>query len=87
MAFSASPIAADGRVYFASEDGDVFVAKAGPEYVELGKHSMNKVDHGNAGNLRWLDHRPDTAASVTGIGDYEAIGSLMTRRHRPLALG
>jgi outer membrane protein assembly factor BamB len=42
-AFAASPVAADGRLYFASEDGDVFVAKAGPEYVELGKYSMNEV--------------------------------------------
>jgi outer membrane protein assembly factor BamB len=42
-AFAASPIAADGRLYFASEDGDVFVVKAGAEYVELGKHSMNEV--------------------------------------------
>jgi outer membrane protein assembly factor BamB len=42
-AFAASPIAADGRLYFASEDGDVFVAKAGREYVELGKFSMDEV--------------------------------------------
>ena len=42
-AFSASPVAADGRLYFANEDGDVFVVKAGSEYVELGKHSMNEV--------------------------------------------
>jgi outer membrane protein assembly factor BamB len=42
-AFSASPVAADGRLYFANEDGDVFVVKAGPEYIELGKHSMNEV--------------------------------------------
>lgn len=42
-AFSASPIAADGRLYFASEDGDVFIAKAGPEYIELAKHSLNEV--------------------------------------------
>jgi outer membrane protein assembly factor BamB len=41
--FSASPVAADGRLYFASEDGDVFVAKAGPEYIELGKYSLNEV--------------------------------------------
>lgn len=41
--FSASPVAADGRLYFASEDGDVFVAKAGAEYVELGKYSLNEV--------------------------------------------
>jgi outer membrane protein assembly factor BamB len=43
VAFAASPIAADGRLYFASEDGDVYIAKAGPEYVELGKHTMNEV--------------------------------------------
>jgi outer membrane protein assembly factor BamB len=30
--FSASPVAAGGRVYFSSEDGDVFVIKAGPVY-------------------------------------------------------
>lgn len=28
--FSSSPIAADGRLYFSSEDGEVFVVKAGP---------------------------------------------------------
>jgi hypothetical protein len=42
-AFSASPVAADGRLYLANEDGDVFVATAGTEYVELGKSSMNEV--------------------------------------------
>ena len=42
-AFSASPIAADGRIYIASEDGDVFVVQAGREYVELAKHTMGEV--------------------------------------------
>jgi outer membrane protein assembly factor BamB len=42
-AFSASPVAADGRLYFANEDGDVVVAKAGAEYVELGKYSLGEV--------------------------------------------
>jgi outer membrane protein assembly factor BamB len=41
--FSASPIAADGRLYFASEDGEVYVAKAGREYLELAKHDMKEV--------------------------------------------
>jgi outer membrane protein assembly factor BamB len=41
--FSASPVAADGRLYFANEDGDVYVAKAGREYVELTKNSMGEV--------------------------------------------
>jgi outer membrane protein assembly factor BamB len=42
-AFSASPVAADGRLYLASEDGDVFVVRAGREYVELAKLPMNEV--------------------------------------------
>ena len=27
--FSASPVAADGRIYLSSEDGDIFVVRAG----------------------------------------------------------
>jgi hypothetical protein len=42
-AFAASPVAADGRLYFANEEGDIFVAKAGPEYVELGKYPLSEV--------------------------------------------
>ena len=42
-AFSASPVAADGRLYLASEDGDVFVVQAGKQYVELAKNPMNEV--------------------------------------------
>ena len=42
-AFSASPIAADGRLYFANEDGDVIVVLAGRKYQELAKNSMKEV--------------------------------------------
>ena len=31
-AFTASPVASGGHVYFATEDGDVYVIKAGPTY-------------------------------------------------------
>jgi hypothetical protein len=41
--FSASPIAADGRLYLSNEDGDVFVVKAGREYVELAKNKVGEV--------------------------------------------
>ena len=41
--FSASPIAADGRLYFASEDGDIFVARAGRTYQEIAKNEMKEV--------------------------------------------
>jgi outer membrane protein assembly factor BamB len=35
IGFSASPVAADGKLYFASEDGEVYVIKAGPKYELL----------------------------------------------------
>ena len=40
--FSASPVAADGRLYLASEDGDVFVVKAGRQYELLSKNTMGQ---------------------------------------------
>jgi outer membrane protein assembly factor BamB len=41
--FSASPVAADGRLYFANEDGDIFVARAGRTYQEIAKNEMKEV--------------------------------------------
>ena len=41
--FVASPVAADGKLYFASEDGDVFVVKAGPTFELLARNSMAEV--------------------------------------------
>lgn len=41
--FSASPVAADGRVYLTSEDGDIFIIKAGPKYELLGTNPMGEV--------------------------------------------
>jgi outer membrane protein assembly factor BamB len=41
--FSASPVAADGKVYFTSEDGDVYVVKAGPAFELLAKNAMGEV--------------------------------------------
>ena len=40
--FSASPIAADGRLYLSSEDGDMFVVNAGPVFQLAGKYSMGE---------------------------------------------
>ena len=42
-AHSASPVAADGKLYFASEDGDVFVVKAGPVFELLSSNSVGEV--------------------------------------------
>ena len=41
--FSASPWAADGKVYLLSEDGHTFVIEAGDKYVELSKNSMDEM--------------------------------------------
>ena len=33
----------DGKIYFASEDGDMFVVKAGPAFELLAKNSIGEV--------------------------------------------
>jgi outer membrane protein assembly factor BamB len=40
-AFTASPVASNGKVYLANEDGQVFVLKAGPTYQLLALNEMN----------------------------------------------
>jgi outer membrane protein assembly factor BamB len=42
-AYSASPVAADGKIYFTSEDGEVFVIKAGPKYELLASNPVGEV--------------------------------------------
>jgi outer membrane protein assembly factor BamB len=41
--FSASPVAAGGRLYFTSEDGDVYVVRAGRAFELLGRNTMGQV--------------------------------------------
>jgi outer membrane protein assembly factor BamB len=41
--FSASGVAADGKLYFSSENGDVFVVKAGLDFEILSTNSMNDI--------------------------------------------
>ncbi len=40
--YSASPVAADGKIYFSSEDGEVIVVKAGPEFERLAVNPMGE---------------------------------------------
>jgi len=42
-AFTASPVASDGKLYLSSEDGDIFVVKAGPKYELLSKNPVGEV--------------------------------------------
>jgi len=42
-AFTASPWAANGKIFALSEDGDTFVIQAGPEFKVLGKNSLDEM--------------------------------------------
>lgn len=42
-AFTASPVASDGKIYLSSEDGDIFVVKAGPKYELLATNPVGEV--------------------------------------------
>jgi outer membrane protein assembly factor BamB len=41
--FSASPVASNGRIYFTSEEGDVYVIKAGPTFEQLAVNPLGEV--------------------------------------------
>jgi outer membrane protein assembly factor BamB len=40
---SASPVASGGRIYIPTEDGDVYVIRAGPEFEVMAVNSMDEV--------------------------------------------
>jgi PQQ-like domain/Ankyrin repeats (3 copies) len=42
-AFTASPVAADGRLYLTTEEGEVYVVRAGRAYEEIAKNEMKEV--------------------------------------------
>ncbi len=42
LGFSASPVVADDRIYLPSEDGQVFVIRAGPEYELLANNDLGE---------------------------------------------
>jgi outer membrane protein assembly factor BamB len=41
--FTASPVASEGKIYFTSEQGSVFVVKPGPEFTILATNKMSEV--------------------------------------------
>lgn len=43
VGFTASPVAGDGKIYFTSEEGDVYVLQAGPEYKLLSTNKMGEI--------------------------------------------
>jgi hypothetical protein len=51
-AFTASPWANDGKLFFLSEDGDTFVVKAGPEFKVLGRNALDEMCMATPATLR-----------------------------------
>ena len=43
VGFTASPVAGDGKLYFTSEDGQVHVVKAGPNFEELAINPLGEI--------------------------------------------
>lgn len=43
VGFTASPVAGDGKIYFTSEEGDVFVIKTGPEYKLIAQNKIGEI--------------------------------------------
>lgn len=41
--FSASPVAADGKIYLPNEDGDILVVRAGREFEHIGANNMGEL--------------------------------------------
>ena len=41
--FSASPVAADGKIYLSNEDGEMLVVKAGAEFAHIATNSMGEL--------------------------------------------
>ena len=65
--FSASPVAADGRIYLSSEDGEIIVVAAGREFKKLGVNSMGEL-------LMATPALSDGAMYVRSAGSLFAIG-------------
>jgi hypothetical protein len=43
VGFTASPVAADEKLYFTSEEGGVFVVQAGPKFALLAENQMGEI--------------------------------------------
>ena len=65
--FSASPVAADGRIYVTSEDGDIIVIAAGREFKKLGSSAIGEL-------VMATPALSDRAMYVRGVSTLFAIG-------------
>jgi outer membrane protein assembly factor BamB len=67
--FSASPVAADGKIYLANEDGDMFVVRAGRTFELIASNSIGEL-------LMATPALSDGMMYVRGVSHLFAIGSI-----------
>lgn len=72
-------MASDGRIYFASEDGEVLVVRAGREYELLARNEMGEV-------LMATPAIADGLLLVRGVATLHAIGVPPDDRSRSAVL-
>jgi outer membrane protein assembly factor BamB len=65
--FSASPIAADGKIYLSNEDGEILIVEAGPTFKHIGTNSIGEM-------LMATPALSDGAMYVRGVSTLFAIG-------------
>jgi outer membrane protein assembly factor BamB len=66
--FSASPIAADGKIYLSNEDGDMLVVRAGPSFEHIATNSIGEL-------LMATPALSDGVMYVRGVSNLFAIGT------------
>ena len=72
--FSASPVAADGKLYLPSEDGDVFVVKTGPTFEVIATNAMGQPLMATPGDRGRSPDRPRRAGPVRGGHAHATLG-------------
>jgi outer membrane protein assembly factor BamB len=66
--FSASPVAADGKMYLSNEDGEMLVVRAGPTFQHIGTNSIGEL-------LMATPALSDGVMYVRGLSNLFAIGA------------
>ena len=85
--FSASPVAAGGRLYLSSEDGDIFIVRAGRDVRDPGPPAHGRAADGHARDRRQRDVRERREAPVRDWREKTVIRSLNGRGPRSVAPG
>ena len=95
--FTASPVAAGNRLYFTSEEGEIYVVRAGAEFERLTSNSMNDICMATPAIsngmliVRTKSHvygiaEPGTREQFVGRNSPKRMGSTVHRRRKNVAL-